>query len=525
MAARSTFRAQRLRCERGQSLGLFVVWLTLILLILALIVNGGVLFAKRRQAQRAADAGALAAAAYLPASGSCTGPVEVAAHEYAIVRNATGGTKTCTTPYNGNANMVRVDVTIPTDLLFGGLTGLVSADVKAHAVAGLQVVHDPGTPDQYECASGAPPPGYDPGPSPPSVPCEFTTPPGEGSYECILGTPPPGYDPGPAPPPSDECGDPGELGQPPLIFASSTDTDAITIPSSNNTFHGAVASNGGYLSNGTNNNGEFLVYRCVNGTDGGPCLKLNGGAWGVRRNDISEPPRTYDDIVPMPEVDKGTVNGYSGTPTRIRARRRVGSAVVPDPSWVNCTIFPEPGKSQITIQNGDPVPPPDSVLCARDGITVQKSNATFTRIALVSSVVSWSGRNDVVSGNPALYSQYGGLLAYGDLASNSNAIFFHGSDNDWTGAFFAPNANAHVNGGGLNKATDGFVEAVKVHIPGSDSVWNGTGACIEFLGCVLPTPGYWAYTPGTPETSQPGHWVYTPGVPPSDDYDCCGLDE
>ena len=137
--------------------------------------------------------------------------------------------------------------------------------------------------------------------------------------------------------------------------------------------------------------------------------------------------------------------------------------------------------------------------------------------------IDWSGENDVVSGNPALYAEYGGLLAF-SLGLNTT-IFFHGANNDWTGAFFASNGNAHINGGGLNKATDGFVEAWKVHIPGSDSVWNGTGACIEFLGCVLPTPGYWAYTPGTPETSQPGHWVYTPGVPPSDDYDCCGLDE
>ena len=515
MAARSTFRAQRLRCERGQSLGLFVVWLTLILLILALIVNGGVLFAKRRQAQRAADAGALAAAAYLPASGSCTGPVEVAAHEYAIVRNATGGTKTCTTPYNGNANMVRVDVTIPTDLLFGGLTGLVSADVKAHAVAGLQVVHDPGTPDQYECASGAPPPGYDPGPSPPNVPCEFSTQPEEGSYDCILGTPPPGWDPGPAPPPSDQCGDPGEEGQPPLIFARDTKSDSVKIPSSGNTFHGAVASNGGYESNGTNNRGDYLVTRCPEPiTDA--CRKLNtGGNWGFKRNDISEPPRTFDDVVPMPEIQ----NNGSGVPIKVRQRMRVGGSIVPGP-WVDCT---ESSSTDITIPTNGALPPPDSVICSKGQIRVQRSNATFTRVAFVASDINWSGQNDVVTGNTALYSQYGGLLAFAMGAGT--AIFFHGADNEWTGAFFASNGDALINGGGLNKGTDGFVEAWNVQIPGSDSVWNGTGACIEFLGCVLPTPGYWSYTSGDPGSTTPGHWVYTPGVPPSDDYECCGLDE
>src|SRR5215210_8168166 len=106
MATRRVFRSDRLRSERGQVLGLFVVWSTVILVMLALIINGGILFAKRRQAQRAADAGALAASAYLPATSgtTCSGTVLAKAQEYAITRNTTAGTQACTAPYNGDPN-------------------------------------------------------------------------------------------------------------------------------------------------------------------------------------------------------------------------------------------------------------------------------------------------------------------------------------------------------------------------------------------------------------------------------------
>jgi hypothetical protein len=175
-------------------MGMFVVWVTLILLILALVINGGVLFAKKRQAQRAADAGALAAASLLPGScSSSTDPVWVRAQDYAITRNATGGTQTCTSPYNGNANKVKVDVTIPVSLIFSGLLGFGSANVKAKAVASA------------------------------------TTPP----------PPPP-----PPPPPS---------GAAALLYAhSQTECDAVHFSGSNNTLYGAVWSNAGVNESGSN---------------------------------------------------------------------------------------------------------------------------------------------------------------------------------------------------------------------------------------------------------------------------------
>src|SRR5436190_21575369 len=60
---RATARAlQRLRCERGQSLVLFVGFIGVALALFALVVDGGEYFFKSREAQNAADAGALAGA-------------------------------------------------------------------------------------------------------------------------------------------------------------------------------------------------------------------------------------------------------------------------------------------------------------------------------------------------------------------------------------------------------------------------------------------------------------------------------
>jgi Flp pilus assembly protein TadG len=125
--------------DRGQTIGIFVVWSTVILVMLALIINGGVLFAKRRQAQRAADAGALAAAAALPVTG-CTlltacPNVGTAGTNYAITRNLTGGTAVVTPNWTSNPYKVAVDVRQNVSLFFGGLIGFGSSDVTAHAVA------------------------------------------------------------------------------------------------------------------------------------------------------------------------------------------------------------------------------------------------------------------------------------------------------------------------------------------------------------------------------------------------------
>src|SRR5580765_5247134 len=61
----------RSESERGQALVLVALALPLFFAIVALVVDGSTLMAKRRSIQNAADASALAASQALPASGPC----------------------------------------------------------------------------------------------------------------------------------------------------------------------------------------------------------------------------------------------------------------------------------------------------------------------------------------------------------------------------------------------------------------------------------------------------------------------
>lgn len=117
--------------QRGQVLVLVAVALLGMLAILALVLDGGNTYAKRRQAQNAADAGALAGAAV-----HCRGegnPVATA-YDYAVNRN---GADTATVSIAGSE--VTVDTTIPFDTFFLSIFGRSQITAEATATAGCFV--------------------------------------------------------------------------------------------------------------------------------------------------------------------------------------------------------------------------------------------------------------------------------------------------------------------------------------------------------------------------------------------------
>src|SRR5215212_7859894 len=103
-ARRSTARVlARLRCERGQTLVIFVGFIGVALAFVALVVDGGEYFFKSREAQNAADAGALAGAQKLCPKdteanrATCEDHAQATAVEYAQAEdNMPGGTPTVT---------------------------------------------------------------------------------------------------------------------------------------------------------------------------------------------------------------------------------------------------------------------------------------------------------------------------------------------------------------------------------------------------------------------------------------------
>jgi Flp pilus assembly protein TadG len=128
-------RRHRLRREDGQTLILVALAFPLLMTMMLLVVDGANLFVQRRMVQNAADAGALAAAAYLPDD---PGRAESAARDY-VSRNASGATAAVTTSYAGNTSRVEVKVTERVSTLFAKTFGFSNVLVSARAVAGRNV--------------------------------------------------------------------------------------------------------------------------------------------------------------------------------------------------------------------------------------------------------------------------------------------------------------------------------------------------------------------------------------------------
>ena len=111
---------------------LVAIMLVVFLGAAALAVDIGSFYQAQRQAQAAADAGALAASQDLPTS---TNAAAQDGTTYAQ-KNFPSSTVAVTPDYNGNTQNVQVKVTAQTPTFFGQLFGMTSATVSATAVAG-----------------------------------------------------------------------------------------------------------------------------------------------------------------------------------------------------------------------------------------------------------------------------------------------------------------------------------------------------------------------------------------------------
>ena len=114
------------RMEKGQNLIIFAVVMVVLVALTALVIDGGFAYTKRREAQNAADAGALAGANAL-----CAGNTDQAvpqALDYSINRNgATSATASLGT------KSITVTTTIPQQTFLAGIFG--SDEVTTHATA------------------------------------------------------------------------------------------------------------------------------------------------------------------------------------------------------------------------------------------------------------------------------------------------------------------------------------------------------------------------------------------------------
>jgi Flp pilus assembly protein TadG len=130
--------------ESGVVLVLVAVMMVAFLGMAALAIDVGSFYQAQRQAQSAADAGALAAGQDLP--GSSTSATSDGT-TYATT-NDPGATATVTTPYAGSSSVVKVTVNTTTPSFFGHIFGLTHANVSASAVVGetqLPACSSPGT--------------------------------------------------------------------------------------------------------------------------------------------------------------------------------------------------------------------------------------------------------------------------------------------------------------------------------------------------------------------------------------------
>jgi hypothetical protein len=123
-----------LTTEKGQSLVILAILLVVLLAFVALALDGGNTYVRRRQAQTAADAGALAGARQLCETASASEAI-LAAQDYAITRN---GSDTADVTVFLDDGQVQVDTKITFDTFLAHLIGRPQMEVQATATAECQ---------------------------------------------------------------------------------------------------------------------------------------------------------------------------------------------------------------------------------------------------------------------------------------------------------------------------------------------------------------------------------------------------
>jgi Flp pilus assembly protein TadG len=143
MLDRAARRLGRLRGRASQESGVVLVLVAIMMIVFlgmaAMAVDLGSFYHAQKQAQSAADAGALAAADDLAAGASAASTV---GSQYATA-NDPDGTPTVSTPYNGSPTQVKVTVNVSAPAFFGKVLGIQKANVSASAVAGAQATGAP----------------------------------------------------------------------------------------------------------------------------------------------------------------------------------------------------------------------------------------------------------------------------------------------------------------------------------------------------------------------------------------------
>ena len=127
-------RVQPATGEQGQSVVVMAVSMTMIMAMLALIIDGGYAFSQRRQVQNAADAGALAGVRVLWVGGSAT-QAQAAACDYASRNQAT----VCQAEVP-NANSVLVTASHRFNTFFAGALGYRQLTAQAIAAANVRTL-------------------------------------------------------------------------------------------------------------------------------------------------------------------------------------------------------------------------------------------------------------------------------------------------------------------------------------------------------------------------------------------------
>jgi hypothetical protein len=118
--------------ERGQNLIIFAILMIVLVALAGLVIDGGFALAKRREAQNAADAGALAGADALCAGNPVS--AETQARDYAINRN--GAT---TADVTLSTKVITVTTTIPHQTFLAAIFGTDVVTTTATASAGCYV--------------------------------------------------------------------------------------------------------------------------------------------------------------------------------------------------------------------------------------------------------------------------------------------------------------------------------------------------------------------------------------------------
>jgi len=122
---------QWIKSEKGQTLIILVLGIVAFVALLALVLDGGYAYAAKRQAQNAADAGALAGATYMCKNKDEAGGISTA-EDYAVVNGAVDPPQVYASLSAGN---VVVTATVEKDTFFAGLIGFPQVRPKAVAEA------------------------------------------------------------------------------------------------------------------------------------------------------------------------------------------------------------------------------------------------------------------------------------------------------------------------------------------------------------------------------------------------------